>query len=375
MSDVLVVGAGQLGLMMASAGARFGISVDRIDHVSGEILPGTSRVRISGEESLSGDTYPVITAELEHLLGNPLVEDLKNRSAWMNREAMDLLPARDQQKDLLDQLDVATSPWQLLNSQQDLDSAQLRLGSDLVVKSIRDGYDGKGQWIVSADSESDIPADAFGNVIAEKKILFKRELSLIGARLKSGSCVFFPLVENYHQHGMLRYTIAAAANCSELQAPAQVMLEKIMSGLDYTGVMAMECFDSDHGLLVNEIAPRVHNSGHWTQLGADISQFDLHLLAITGRPVNQSIQANGYNIMLNLIGCEFNTAWYSLPDIQCWWYGKSWRENRKLGHININAKDLTTLLKRCEALLPTLDNFHQQMLNLCVSRIQEMNSA
>lgn len=374
MSDVLVVGAGQLGLMMASAGARFGISVDRIDHVSGEVLPGTSRARIPGEALLANDAYPVITAELEHLLGNPLVEGLKDRPVWSNREAMELLPARDQQKDLLDQLDVATSPWQVVSSSKDLASAQVRLGSELVVKSIRDGYDGKGQWIVSADNEPGIPSDAYGNIIAEKKIQFKRELSLIGARLKSGQCVFFPLVENYHQHGMLRYTIAAAANITELQQPAQVMLEKIMAGLNYVGVMAMECFDSDHGLLVNEIAPRVHNSGHWTQLGADLSQFDLHLLAITGRPVKQSIEANGYSIMLNLIGCELNTAWYSLPDIQCWWYGKSWRENRKLGHINITAQNLDLLKERCSALLPTLDNFHQQMLTLCIGRIHEMQT-
>jgi len=374
MSDVLVVGAGQLGLMMAAAGARFGISVDRMDHVSGELLPGTSSLRISDDPLERGKTYPVITAELEHLLGNPLVEGLKDLDAWQNRQTMDLLPARDQQKALLDQLDVATSSWQELTSPKQIGEARLRLGSDLVVKSIRDGYDGKGQWIISEHSDGNIPAEAFGNIIVEKKIPFERELSLIGARLRSGDCVFFPLVENYHQHGMLRYTIAPADAIGNLQSEAEEMLTKLMKSLDYVGVMAMECFDSSQGLLVNELAPRVHNSGHWSQSGADLSQFDLHLFAITGRPVNQSVEANGLSVMLNLIGCELNPDWYSLQGVQCWWYGKSWRENRKLGHINITASDLPALLSQCEELLPTLDDFHRQMMNLCLENLQKKSA-
>ena len=170
MSDVLVVGAGQLGLMMAAAGARFGISVDRIDHVSGEILPGTSRTRNKTTTEEIVANYPVITAELEHLLGNEIVEQLGDHEAWINAEALTLLPARDQQKALLDQLGVATSPWEKILHPRDLEAAQIRLGKDLVVKSIRDGYDGKGQWIVSSNFEGRIPDAAFGKIIAERKI-------------------------------------------------------------------------------------------------------------------------------------------------------------------------------------------------------------
>lgn len=369
MSDILVVGAGQLGLMMAAAGARFGISVDRVDHVSGEILPGTSRTRIKmGLEQII-ENYPVITAELEHLLGNEIVEGLREFPAWLNAEAMALVPARDQQKALLDQLGVATSPWQPISKPDDLDSAQVKLGTDLVVKTIRDGYDGKGQWIVSQGRVDGIPSSAYNNIIAERKIDFARELSLVGARFADGQCRFFPLVENYHQAGMLRYTLAPANECGELQTQAQQMLQKVMKSLDYIGVMAMECFDSEFGLMVNELAPRVHNSGHWTQAGTDYSQFDLHLFAILGRSVQAPERIKTSSIMLNLIGCEWNPEWNSLPGIQCWWYGKSWRENRKLGHINISCDSSNTLLQICDRLKATLDPFHQKMLALAIERL------
>jgi len=298
MSDVLVVGAGQLGLMMAAAGARFGYSVDRIDHINGEVLPGTSSSRLQMSHEQIIERYPLITAELEHLLGNTLVEGLRHQPAWLNADAMELLPARDQQKALIDQLDVPTSPWQELKQPADLETARVRLGDDLVVKSIRDGYDGKGQWIVSKTSDGGIPLQAYGKIIAERKINFDREVSLVGARFADGRCHYFPLAENYHQTGMLRYTLAPAADTKALQQAAEQMLGSIMDSLGYIGVMAMECFDSHQGLLVNELAPRVHNSGHWTQCGASYSQFDLHLFAILGKQVPQPQRYAGRSMMI-----------------------------------------------------------------------------
>lgn len=369
MSDLLVVGAGQLGLMMAAAAARFGISVDRMDHVSGEVLPGTSSSRITMDCGAILERYPVITAELEHLLGNELVEGLRDESAWCNGEAMTLLPARDQQKSLLDQLGVATSPWQSLDAPGDLEAAHLRLGDALVVKSVRDGYDGKGQWVLDGGNDAGLPRDVFGRVIAERRINFQRELSLVGVRFRDGSSLYYPLVENYHQAGMLRYTLAPAVEIADLQGTAEGMLGRVMDSLDYVGVMAMECFQEGRELLVNELAPRVHNSGHWTQAGADLSQFDLHVLSVLDRPLSSLPPIHGRTLMLNLIGCRLNPAWQSLEGIQCWWYGKSWRENRKLGHINIHAPDRSALMLTCERLMKTLDPFHREMLDLAMSRI------
>ncbi len=369
MSNVLVVGAGQLGLMMAAAGARYGISVDRIDHASGEVLPGTSqtRIRLTTDQILAN--YSVITAELEHLLGNEIVENLQTNDAWINREALQLLPARDQQKAMLDQLEVATSPWQEIKRPQDISVAQLKLGDDLVVKSIRDGYDGKGQWLVSSESDGGIPDSVFGGIIAERKINFSREVSLVGARFASGECYFFPLVENYHQEGMLRYTLAPASEIAGLQSVAEQMLQTVMQSLGYVGVMAMECFDTSRQLMVNELAPRVHNSGHWTQIGADYSQFDLHLFSILGKVVPVSQRFSGKSLMLNLIGCEWNPAWQTMAGIQCYWYGKSWRENRKLGHINIARDSVEELIQSCGELMQSLDSFHQRMLALAIDRL------
>ena len=374
MTDVLIVGAGQLGLMMAAAGARFGISVDRIDHVSGEILPGTSsrRIRMDIADILSD--YPVITAELEHLLGNPVVEQLAETESWLNAEAMTVLPARDQQKSLFDQLDLPTSPWQLLESVEDISVAQLRLGADLVIKSVRDGYDGKGQWVLDdANTEQvarEIPADLYGQLIAEKKINFDREVSIVGARFADGSCHFLPVVENYHQAGMLRYTIAPAGRYQPLQQQAERLLSALMQSLNYVGVMAVECFDTGQGLLINEVAPRVHNSGHWSQAGATYSQFDLHLFAILNMAVPRNQQISRPTVMLNLIGCNWHPGWQTLAGIQCYWYGKSWRENRKLGHINISAEDSEALVLKCRELKPTLDMFHQEMLMGCIDQLQ-----
>lgn len=370
MSDILVVGAGQLGLMMASAGARFAVSVDRIDHVTGELLAGTSRLRSPMPEVDALSRYRGITAELEHLLGNPIVENLRSLPNWCNGDTMERLPARDQQKQLLDQLGVATSPWKLLRSREDIAPAQNRIGNELVVKSIRDGYDGKGQWLVGDKRADSIPDEAFGNIIAEQKIPFRRELSLVGARFADGDTVYYPLVENYHQSGMLRYTLAPATGIDALQPVAEEMLGNIMAHLDYVGVMAMECFDSDQGLLVNELAPRVHNSGHWTQIGADYSQFDLHLFALLARPAGKPRVAP-CSMMLNLIGCEWNPQWQWLPGIQCWWYGKTWRENRKLGHINISGSSVEEVTSICQSLSPTLDDFHSEMLGHAIQRLAE----
>ena len=283
---------------------------------------------------------------------------------------MSTLPARDQQKSLLDQLSLPTSPWREIHNAADLAAAQDAIGAELVVKSIRDGYDGKGQWLTDSNSTGGIPGEMFGKIIAEQKIDFSRELSIVGARFPNGDKYFYPLVENYHQAGMLRYTLAPAASAGSLQAEAENILGKLMDSLEYVGVMAAECFDSSRGLLINEIAPRVHNSGHWTQLGADYSQFDLHLFAILNRQPPEPWSGKGPTLMLNLIGCHWHDAWQTQPGIQCYWYGKSFRENRKLGHINVTGNDQSELLLRCNGLMGSLDPFHQDMLKLGMERIR-----
>jgi 5-(carboxyamino)imidazole ribonucleotide synthase len=370
MKPVLVVGAGQLGLMMAAAGARFGIPVDRMDHVTGELVPGTSNLRLQMSLDEIEQRYDIITAELEHLGDTPLLNSVKATKSWQNPVAFEILPTREKQKQMLDELAVATAPWQFLAEQQDLDQAHATLGDRLVVKSIRDGYDGKGQWRPVAGQANDIPVAAYGGLIAEAMVGFSREVSLVGARFANGDYYFFPLTENYHHEGILRYSLAPAPATAVLQVDAQAMLSAIMTHLDYVGVMAMECFDTAQGLVVNELAPRVHNSGHWTQLGADYSQFDLHLSALTGAAVPQSPDNFPMTLMLNLIGCEWRPEWQALPGIQCYWYGKERRDKRKLGHINLSAPTAPELVRCCQRLMPYLDAEHSGFLVAAMALIE-----
>ena len=370
MKPVLVVGAGQLGLMMAAAGARFGIPVDRMDHVTGELVPGTSNLRLQVPLEEIEQRYDIITAELEHLGDTPLLNSVKATKSWRNATAFEILPTREKQKLMLDKLQVATASWQFLSPETDLVSAHETLGDKLVVKSIRDGYDGKGQWRPVAGQSHDIPAEAFGGLIAEAMVNFSREVSLVGARFATGEFYFFPLTENYHHEGILRYSLGPALEAGALQGDAERMLSAIMEHLDYVGVMAMECFQTEQGLVVNELAPRVHNSGHWTQAGADYSQFDLHLSALTGAAVPHQPASFPLTIMLNLIGCEWNAEWQALPNIQCYWYGKERRDKRKLGHINLSADTAAELVAHCESLMPYLDVEHQGFLSQAIELLQ-----
>lgn len=370
MKPVLVVGAGQLGLMMAAAGARFGIPVDRMDHVTGELVPGTSNLRLQMSIDEIEQRYSIITAELEHLGDTVLLNSVKATSSWCNAAAFEILPTREKQKQMLDQLQVATTPWQFLAVESDLAKAHETLGDKLVVKSVRNGYDGKGQWRPVAGQTADVPVEAYGELIAESMVDFSREVSLVGARFSSGEYYFFPLTENYHHEGILRYSLGPAPKTTALQAEAERMLSVIMDHLDYVGVMAMECFDTEQGLIVNELAPRVHNSGHWTQAGSDYSQFDLHLSALTGAAVPHQPESFPVTVMLNLIGCEWNREWQALPGIQCYWYGKERRDKRKLGHINLSAASNAELVLRCEQLMPYLDEEHRGFLAEAIELIK-----
>lgn len=176
-------------------------------------------------------------------------------------------------------------------------------------------------------------------------------MSLVGARAHDGSTVFYPLTHNLHQDGILRTSVAFPQANAEQQAQAESMLSAIMQALNYVGVMAMECFITPEGLLINELAPRVHNSGHWTQNGASISQFELHLRAITGLPLPAPV-INAPSVMINLIGSELNYDWLKLPLVHLHWYDKAVRPGRKVGHLNLTDSDTSRLSATTEALSP-----------------------
>ena len=184
-------------------------------------------------------------------------------------------------------------------------------------------------------------------------INFSGEVSLVGARGEDGSTVFYPLTHNLHEEGIMRTSVAFPQADAAQQQQAEAMLSAIMHALNYVGVMAMECFVTPEGLLINELAPRVHNSGHWTQNGASVSQFELHLRAVLGLPLPQPV-VFAPSVMVNLIGTEVNLAWLQQPLVHLHWYDKAVRAGRKVGHLNLTDSDSSRLAAALNALVPLL---------------------
>jgi len=338
MTRVLVLGAGQLGLMLAEAASRLGIELDRLDPEQAVLLNGTSPARHALARDWTARDYDFVTLEREHFPDRRVIDSLDGHPGWYQAQALSCIADRRAQKSLLDELGIATARWCHVKQPGDIRRLQQATGGGVIVKATTGGYDGRGQWRVDGYDAALPPASHFGRLIAERAVSFQRELSLVGARTRDGNSVFFPLVENHHHRGMLRCTVAPADVSPAAQQRAEGMLARIMDHLGYVGVMAMECFEEDGALLVNELAPRVHNSGHWSQDGASIDQFELHLRALCGLPITPP-RALGATVMLNLVGTPFDARWLAHDGVRMHWYGKAPRAGRKLGHANINARD------------------------------------
>ena len=330
MSQVYVLGDGQLGGMLRDAGRRLGLSVE----IFNPELPEAS-------VDLRAHDRPIITAEREHWPDNALTRLLQDQPGWLNAAAFAALADRQWQKVLLDALHLPTAPWCPLGVETDLDSLRVTLGGEFLLKRRRGGYDGRGQWRSQAADPGGMPdcmPDWRNEAIAERCIDFSTELSLIGARDAEGNMVFYELTENFHADGILQISVMQPGRYARWQRKAQLYHARLMSHLQYQGVLAIEFFLTDTGLLINEVAPRVHNSGHWTLAGASIDQFEMHLRAITGLPLVTPTQP-GCSVMVNLIGSEVDPACLALPGTKLHWYGKQVRAGRKLGHLNFFHPD------------------------------------
>ncbi|WP_274864983.1 5-(carboxyamino)imidazole ribonucleotide synthase [Serratia marcescens] len=347
MKPVCVLGNGQLGRMLRQAGEPLGIAVYPIG--------------IDAEPEAVPYQNSVITAEIERWPETALTRELATHSAFVNRDIFPRLADRLTQKQLLDQLGLATAPWQLLASAAEWPQVFASLGELAIVKRRVGGYDGRGQWRLRPGQEAELPADAYGECIVEQGINFSGEVSLVGARGHDGRSVFYPLTHNLHEDGILRTSVALPQPNPALQQQAEQMLAAILNELNYVGVMAMECFIVGDRLLINELAPRVHNSGHWTQNGASISQFELHLRAILGLPLPQPVVSTP-SVMVNLIGTAVNEQWLSLPLVHLHWYEKEVRPGRKVGHLNLNDPSAAYLRQALQALAPLLPGEYQSGL-------------
>lgn len=339
---IWVLGAGQLGAMLQHAGMPLALDVRPID------INESSAPVLAPED--------LVTAEREQWPDTVVTQALAQHSRFINQGVFGRLADRKTQKELIDSLGIATAPWR--NVSNDITANELRdqLSERVLLKRRTGGYDGRGQhWLRTDDDQ--VPDDWQGEAIAEQAINFDEEISLVGVRNAAGECVFYPLTLNLHLNGILYASVAPLMRLQPLQAQAESMLGKILKALDYVGVMAMETFRVGDQLLINELAPRVHNSGHWTQAGASISQFEYHLRAVANMAI-PAPQIMGQNVMINLIGTDYNPQWRDLPCARTYWYGKDVRAGRKVGHINIVSQDITEVRETLVLLSDLLPEHH-----------------
>ncbi|MGV8924775.1 MAG: 5-(carboxyamino)imidazole ribonucleotide synthase [Ewingella sp.] len=354
MKPVCVLGNGQLGRMLRQAGEPLGIAV----------YP----VGLDAEPEAVPFQQSVITAEIERWPETALTRELATHKSFVNRDIFPRLADRLTQKQLLDQLGLATAPWQLLANEAEWQQVFAQLGELAIVKRRVGGYDGRGQWRLRPGEENTLPADCYGECIVEQGINFSGEVSLVGARGHDGQTVFYPLTHNLHQDGILRTSVALPTPNAALQQQAESMLSAILNELNYVGVMAMECFVVSEGLLINELAPRVHNSGHWTQNGASYSQFEMHLRAILDLPLPKPVVSTP-SVMVNLIGTDVATEWLTLPLVNLHWYEKEVREGRKVGHLNLNDASSELLKETLNALVPMLPPEYKSGIEWAIAKL------
>ncbi|VFP84259.1 N5-carboxyaminoimidazole ribonucleotide synthase [Candidatus Erwinia haradaeae] len=355
MKLVYVVGNGQLGRMLRQAGERMGITVYPI---ALDTDPETLHI-----------SQCVITAEREQWPATELTRMLSTHRTFVNRDIFPILSDRLTQKQLINQLGIGTTPWQPLLYTKQLEHIFSDFGKCVIVKNRTGGYDGRGQWLICSGKESSLPHSCYGSSIVEKIVHFSSEVSLIGARGYDGSTVFYPLTYNLHQDGILRVSVILSGQHAQ-QKTAEYMLSTIMRELHYIGVMAMECFIVPEGLLVNEIAPRVHNSGHWTQNAASISQFELHLRAILNLPLPIPV-INMPAVMLNLIGINADMEWLAEPRVYLHWYDKKVQQGRKVGHLNVVDASTLSISKTLSTLVSLLPSEYARGISWAQEKLEQ----
>lgn len=341
MSKLWVIGAGQLGAMMRHAAMPLNIDVEPIDFNNSEL-----------QISVADDDF--ITAEIERWTETEATRQLSCHPNFCNLNVFPLIADRFTQKKMLDDLSIPTAPWQLVESSTTAEMLYQQINDTVLLKRRTGGYDGRGQFWLKQSEATEVPESWHEESIAEKKIPFDEEVSLVGVRGMNGEMHFYPLTLNLHLNGILMASISPLERLSHLQSQAESMLGKLLTSLNYVGVMAMECFRVGDELMVNELAPRVHNSGHWTQAGASLSQFECHVRAVTQLPLSAP-SIKGHSAMINLIGVERNDAWLAVSGAELYWYGKEVRPGRKVGHVNVcqySIPELRASMSKLENLFP-----------------------
>ncbi|MCF6300002.1 MAG: 5-(carboxyamino)imidazole ribonucleotide synthase [Proteobacteria bacterium] len=355
-----ILGGGQLARMMALAGYRFGLEFVFYDPEAsacagqiGELIVGKYSNQLKLEEFCK--KVDVITIDFENVPVETLRFVQKRKPVFPSPEVLEIAQDRLAEKEFFKKLNIPTTDYYPVNSRSELVFAAKRCDYDAFLKTRRMGYDGKGQVRIDGmDSLSKISESFFKtDLIIEKRVAFIREVSAIVVRNKYGEMKSWPLCENKHKDGMLTTTMAPAKKSKLDHLPIEYA-RKIAEKLDYIGVLVVEFFQTENEIFVNEMAPRVHNSGHWTIEGAHTSQFENHIRAGLGVPLG-STKMNGVAAMLNWIG-EFPVDIMSIEGEKLYWhrYGKSPRVGRKIGHTTLIAPSAQELHDRIVKLVKKL---------------------
>ncbi|MDP8243357.1 MAG: 5-(carboxyamino)imidazole ribonucleotide synthase [Candidatus Hinthialibacter antarcticus] len=358
-----ILAAGQLGRMIALAGYPLGLQFRFLEpkaEAPAARLGESIQAPYDDMDALAkfAEGLSVATYEFENVPAEAAEFLTDHVPFYPPSSVLGASQDRLEEKFLFQKLGISTPPFLAVDSKDDLQEAVKTIGVPGVLKTRRMGYDGKGQWVIR-DPKDAGPAweQATGAaLIYEAFVPFERETSIVAARNRSGETVFYPLVENHHREGILRVTRAPAPNITdELQAEAERCAQLIMDAFEYAGVLTIEFFQHEGKLLANEMAARVHNSGHWTIDGAVTSQFENHLRGILNMPLGETTPI-GHSIMLNLIGsAPPREAVLAVPGAHLHLYDKAPRPGRKIGHITLCDENPHTLEQRAAALQPFVE--------------------
>jgi 5-(carboxyamino)imidazole ribonucleotide synthase len=342
-STIGILGGGQLGRMLSVAASRLGYKTHIYEPgaaPAGDVAAKVTQGAYDDLDALArfAASVDLITYEFENIPADALDVLSATTPLYPSRRALEVSQDRLTEKSFLIEIGLTTAPFAAVDSAEDLAKSIDQIGTPAILKTRRFGYDGKGQArLMSPGDAAQALADMAGApAILEGFIDFSREISIIAARGQDGSISCYDPGENVHENGILATTTVPAAIAPSLRSDAVLLAARILNALDYVGVMGVELFVTPQGLVVNEIAPRVHNSGHWTQAGCAVDQFEQHIRAIAGWPLGDG-KRHANVVMENLIGDDVNKApqLAAQSGTQIHLYGKAdTRPGRKMGHVN-----------------------------------------
>ena len=361
MNTVGILGGGQLARMMALAGVPLGVLTHVYDasaqacagHVATLHLGAFDDIHALREFAKKVD---VLSFDFENVPAKSVQALLQEHSIYPHPSALAVTQDRLSEKQLLNRLKIPVAPFFAVGTLEQLHHAARVLDYSCILKTRRLGYDGKGQYRIYRPEDIASAWDALGTyaqttgLIVEALLHFDKEVSIIAVRGRDGAFLSWPLTENWHVDGVLSASLAPVAAESTLQHAADAYARVVSEHLDYVGTLAIEFFVCGGRLIANEIAPRVHNSGHWTIEGAHTSQFENHLRAVLGLPLGNT-QARGYSCMLNWIGSlPARAAFLEISGGHWHDYGKSARVGRKVGHATLHFEEPALLINALQKL-------------------------